>query len=125
MKLPNEIIFNILSYFPLRSLYKFKCVCKLCNTLFMNPSFLYLYKIHTMYDDNYKYLVSLDFEFQDRRGFRTICHSTHELAIDRNTRQTPHTNRIKSYQLRDVFPILIWDDHGAVKLVSIHEDEKK
>ncbi|KAG5614452.1 hypothetical protein H5410_014276 [Solanum commersonii] len=33
-QLPDEIIYQILTFLPLSSLFKFRCVCKLWNTLY-------------------------------------------------------------------------------------------
>ncbi|PHT25339.1 hypothetical protein CQW23_35029 [Capsicum baccatum] len=36
-RLPDEIILNILSYLPLSCLFKFRCVSKFWNTMFLHP----------------------------------------------------------------------------------------
>ncbi|KAH0760883.1 hypothetical protein KY290_016956 [Solanum tuberosum] len=38
-QLPDEIIYQILTLLPLSSLFKFRCVCKLWNTLYCHPHF--------------------------------------------------------------------------------------
>ncbi|KAK4740179.1 hypothetical protein R3W88_003876 [Solanum pinnatisectum] len=42
-QLPDKLIFYILSYLPLSSLFKFRSVCKLWNTLFLHPHLAFLH----------------------------------------------------------------------------------
>ncbi|KAK4378052.1 hypothetical protein RND71_004348 [Anisodus tanguticus] len=82
--LPDEIVFNILSFLPPRPLYRFKCVCKLWNTLFLHPFFLYLHYLHSpcsaLVDEDVRFFIDLDIKCR-RRGFRPICQSSHGLLF--------------------------------------------
>uniref|UniRef100_M1DCM3 F-box domain-containing protein n=1 Tax=Solanum tuberosum TaxID=4113 RepID=M1DCM3_SOLTU len=42
-QLPDKLIFYVLSYLPLSSLFKFRSVCKLWNTLFLHPHLAFLH----------------------------------------------------------------------------------
>ncbi|XP_026384925.1 F-box/kelch-repeat protein At3g06240-like [Papaver somniferum] len=58
-RLPEEIIENILSWLPVKSIARFRCVSKYwCNHLFQNPKFVNLHLEHALQLNNYNLLVS-------------------------------------------------------------------
>ncbi|XP_059629241.1 F-box/kelch-repeat protein At3g06240-like [Cornus florida] len=57
--LPCDLILNILSWLPVKSILRFKCVCKSWLTLFTNPDFV---KKHLSQSQNHKLIVSCEFD---------------------------------------------------------------
>lgn len=143
---PDEIIFQILSYLPLKSLYRFKCVCKLWSTLFLNPTFLYLYQKHCpiahVCSEDANILRQMEFANCNRWKSRSIiCRSSHNLTLDKRETTYPPTRvyYIESEQLREELPIPNPRCHslcialefvtiksnpcgGFIKLISVHQD---
>ncbi|XP_059629230.1 F-box/kelch-repeat protein At3g06240-like [Cornus florida] len=64
--LPCDLIFNILSWLPVKSILRFKCVCKSWLTLFTDPDFV---KKHLSQSQNHKLIVSCEFD----NFFSVIC----------------------------------------------------
>ncbi|KAH0780610.1 hypothetical protein KY290_000208 [Solanum tuberosum] len=146
IELPDLIIFRILSYLPLRSLFKFKCVCKLWSTLFLHPTFLYFRSKHSPFahvlSEDAKFLTKLRFDNPETCwDFTTICCSSHFLSLEKKMIASSQTvmYRILSLQLCDALPIPSPQNPslcitlefvsitsnpygGSVKLISVYED---
>jgi len=44
VSIPHEIIFEIFSWLPVKSLMRFKCVSGLCNSLIFESAFLHIHR---------------------------------------------------------------------------------
>ncbi|KAK4740215.1 hypothetical protein R3W88_003912 [Solanum pinnatisectum] len=92
-QLPDKLIFYILSYLPLSSLFKFRSVCKLWNTLFLHPHL----EFTSIHDSSIK-------------RYRIECSILH---------QRPDIPNPQNPSLRITLDFVL--DSQAVKLISVHQ----
>ncbi|WMV13070.1 hypothetical protein MTR67_006455 [Solanum verrucosum] len=146
-QLPDKLIFYILSYLPLSSLFKFRSVCKLWNTLFLHPHLAFLHYRNSesglnlddltgTLKETENTLKDLENEDRDQVEFSITTTSSQGLYLQKFT--SIHDSSTKRYRiecsiLRQRLDIpnplnpslcIALDfvfDSLAVKLVSVHE----
>ncbi|KAK4733460.1 hypothetical protein R3W88_007721 [Solanum pinnatisectum] len=132
-QLPDEIIYQILTLLPLSSLFKFKSVCKLWNTLYLHPHF-------TKLRDELRSLHLIDVKINAamlKVPFATISRSIEGLCLQKTVSSCPLRYRIYSptfHQMQTIpnpqnpsiymaLEFVSSFNQEAVKLVSIHKNE--
>lgn len=146
-QLPDKLIFYILSYLPLSSLFKFRSVCKLWNTLFLHPHLAFLHYRNSQSGLNLDDLSGtlkergrlwkdIQNERRDAVKFKTITTSSQGLYLHEFT--SIHDSSIKRYRVEcsilhqrlDIpnpqnpslcITLDFVFDSQAVKLISVHE----
>ncbi|KAH0643316.1 hypothetical protein KY290_034926 [Solanum tuberosum] len=146
-QLPDKLIFYILSYLPLSSLFKFRSVCKLWNTLFLHPHLAFLHYRNSQSGLNLDDLSGtlkererlwkdIQNERRDAVEFNIITTSSQGLYLQEFT--SIHDSSIKRYRIecsilhqrldipnpQNPSLCITLDfvlDSQAVKLVSVHQ----
>ncbi|XP_019235205.1 PREDICTED: uncharacterized protein LOC109215568 isoform X2 [Nicotiana attenuata] len=133
-RLPDEMVFRILSFLPEKPLGRFRCVCKLWNTLFIDPKF------RALYCENYSSLLLMSYNqlMQIRHNFCSKAESSDGLILEQTVPSvSPSRCRIRCpLSLQSIefpgpqkpslcFAIEFLPSIRAVELVSVHEDENQ
>ncbi|KAK9715358.1 hypothetical protein RND81_06G159600 [Saponaria officinalis] len=111
--LPLEIITNILSRLPSKSLCRFKCVSKQWNSQISSPNFINLYLTQTLISDNYPNLIIAQFSLSSTPISDVLNPNFHFTELNHPLKRLCRTQDFSYYDPK-VHPQILGSCNGIV-----------